>query len=254
MGRYITMIVCMAVLALATACVPPKEKEKAEVPAETFITRDDALAGLPCFKCHSIGRFNAREKGRFPHSMHRDTGYHCNQCHIIRGHHAVEFITSGCRECHGLKTFTLASSALPVKFNHEFHAAFGCRECHPGVFLMKKGAAVMTMDAMYKGRFCGACHDGKKAFPSSECTRCHEMKKFDRELAYKVEGVGNVVFSHRFHTGLFKCDTCHPSLFAMKKTEDRMSMADMNKEKFCGGCHNGNVATSVSECGKCHKP
>lgn len=62
-----------------------------------------------------------------------------------------------------------------VAFNHEFHGmAFGCGECHPGEFLMKKGSTPMKMDAMYKGRLCGACHNGQMAFASTDCAKCHK--------------------------------------------------------------------------------
>jgi c(7)-type cytochrome triheme protein len=30
------------------------------------------------------------------------------------------------------------------------------------------------MADMYQGKSCGACHDGKKAFPSMACAQCHK--------------------------------------------------------------------------------
>lgn len=115
---------------------------------------------------------------------------------------------------------------------------------------MKAGTASVTMKDIDRGAYCGACHNGKKAFASSECTRCHEMKKFDKDLLYKVEGIGNVTFSHKFHTGMFSCDDCHTKYFAMKKTQGKMKMDRMNEGKLCGACHSGNI----SDCAKCHKP
>ena len=55
---------------------------------------------------------------------------------------------------------------------------------------MKAGSAQITMKDIYSGAYCGACHNGQKAFASSECTKCHDMKGFDKELVYKVEGLG----------------------------------------------------------------
>jgi len=117
---------------------------------------------------------------------------------------------------------------------------------------MSAGAARVSMKDINNGEYCGACHNGKEAFPSSECARCHSLKSFDKELKYKVDGIGNVAFSHAFHTSAFSCDNCHPKLFGMKKTEGKMTMDDMNKGKYCGSCHNGNVASAVTDCGKCH--
>ena len=42
---------------------------------------------------------------------------------------------------------------------------------------MKKSGAKMPMAAMNEGKFCGACHDGKKAFSvkaPADCVKCHQ--------------------------------------------------------------------------------
>jgi osmotically-inducible protein OsmY len=42
---------------------------------------------------------------------------------------------------------------------------------------MKKGGDKMNMAAMNEGKFCGTCHDGKKAFSvkaASDCGKCHQ--------------------------------------------------------------------------------
>jgi len=118
---------------------------------------------------------------------------------------------------------------------------------------MKAGAAQVSMQDIGKGLYCGACHDGKKAFSSSECSKCHNMAGFDKELGYKTEGMGAVLFSHKFHGGAFACKECHPKLFGMKKTQGKMTMDEMNKGRFCGSCHDGNTAASLTDCDKCHK-
>ncbi|HET6513816.1 MAG TPA: cytochrome c3 family protein [Thermodesulfovibrionales bacterium] len=249
-------ILFISLFTLIVSCAPHVEKQKVEKPPERIVTRDEAANALPCFRCHSFPKFSSMEKGSgvFPHGIHRDTGYHCNQCHPFKGHSPIRINTTLCADCHDLKTFTLASSGFPVKFNHEFHTKLGCKECHLGIFLMKRGSTRITMDDIYQGKYCGECHNGKRAFPPTECSRCHDLRNFDRSLLYKVEGIGNVLFSHKFHLSMFKCDDCHTKLFAMKKTQGKMTMSEMNNGKFCGACHNGTAATSVTECEKCHKP
>ncbi len=242
--------VCL--LVLSVSCSPRVEKEKAEKPQERVISRDEAVGELPCFKCHSYQKFVSPKKGAFSHAVHRDTGYHCNQCHRFQAHRFMKTDTSVCNTCHNIKTFTYASSGFPAKFNHESHAKLGCRECHTGIFQMKKGASRMTMDAMYQGRHCGACHDGKKAFSSTDCGKCHELKGFKKPVTYKVESIGNVSFSHEFHTRIFPCDNCHPKVFEMKKTQKKMTMDAMYNGKYCGSCHNGGKAFPSTDCGKCH--
>ena len=67
-----------------------------------------------------------------------------------------------------------------VTFSGDTHAKAGnkCADCHQsGLFKMKKGADVMTMKDMQAGKFCGACHNGTKAFgvaAQDSCNKCHK--------------------------------------------------------------------------------
>jgi c(7)-type cytochrome triheme protein len=104
-----------------------------------------------------------------------DVGYHCNQCHDVRGHKHLTINKDICGSCHNIKTITFKKTALPSNFDHELHTKmFGCKECHPKIFLMSAGSVNVTMKDIYNGLYCGACHDGKKAFASSECAKCHK--------------------------------------------------------------------------------
>ena len=247
-------IVCISLALLCVSCSSPVEQPKEERQPEKLVSRDDAVSSLPCFRCHSHTRFSSRTKGVFPHKLHKDTGYHCNQCHPFKGHEHMKINEAICKDCHGLTTFTIAASGFPTKFDHGFHAKLGCKECHLGIFQMKRGSSRMSMDDIYQGRYCGTCHNGKKAFASTECSRCHDLKNFAQDVSYKVEGIGDVVFSHRFHTSVFSCNDCHTKIFAMRKTHGKMAMNDMYQGKHCGACHNGTAASPVSECKNCHKP
>jgi c(7)-type cytochrome triheme protein len=249
------LILFSIIISFTFGCSPKTEKETAAPAVEsTVISIDEAAGSIPCFKCHSYKNFRSAEKGKFSHAVHRDKGYHCNQCHISKPHHSIKTNTGVCNDCHNLKVITFKATAFPSKFNHESHAKLGCKECHPAIFDTKIGSQKITMEPIYQGRLCGACHDGKKAFASSDCAKCHEMKGFDKDLAYKVEAVGNAVFSHKFHTAMFSCNNCHPQIFGMKKTEGKMPMSEMEKGKTCGACHNGKAASALTDCMKCHKP
>lgn len=72
----------------------------------------------------------------------------------------------------------------PVKsvvFEHKVHtmdAGLDCASCHDELFEMEKGVAEakddFTMATLYKGGYCGSCHDGSTAFASNtRCTACH---------------------------------------------------------------------------------
>ncbi|NOY14576.1 MAG: cytochrome c3 family protein [Deltaproteobacteria bacterium] len=65
-----------------------------------------------------------------------------------------------------------------VTFSGKIHkdAGLKCRDCHnKKVFpKMKKGTVKITMDAIYAGKYCGVCHNGKRAFEAkNNCKRCH---------------------------------------------------------------------------------
>lgn len=61
---------------------------------------------------------------------------------------------------------------------HTYELEMECDACHDDLFYMEAGAAEeeddFTMEALYEGKYCGACHDGSTAFASdTRCTTCH---------------------------------------------------------------------------------
>jgi len=76
-------------------------------------------------------------------------------------------------------TVEFASPMGKVTFDGKFHAGKGlkCNDCHTKIFKMKKGADKITMAAIGQGKFCGACHNGKRAFKATDpknCKTCHK--------------------------------------------------------------------------------
>ncbi len=68
--------------------------------------------------------------------------------------------------------------AMPdVVFPHFPHTYWlDCANCHPSIFVMKKGANPISMVKITNGEYCGRCH-GRVAFPLSDCSRCHVKPK-----------------------------------------------------------------------------
>ena len=65
---------------------------------------------------------------------------------------------------------------VPAVFPHWIHRmAYTCYACHDGLFKMRAGETLVTMDQIQAGQSCGTCHDGKTAFVSNltTCNRCH---------------------------------------------------------------------------------
>ena len=81
------------------------------------------------------------------------------------------------------KTLEFKGSPMgTVIFDGSTHknAGLTCSDCHnPDMFpKMKQGSIKITMNDLYAGRYCGRCHDGKKAFWIKEnCTRCHHKQE-----------------------------------------------------------------------------
>lgn len=66
-------------------------------------------------------------------------------------------------------------------------------------------------------------------------------------------GVRPVVFPHWFHRVRFRCKVCHSELgFKMRAGANQVTMADITNGKFCGMCHNGQIAWGANQCDLCH--
>ncbi len=65
-----------------------------------------------------------------------------------------------------------------IIFSHKKHAVWnGCELCHPDIFGVKKGGTRFSMQDIFDGKFCGACH-GKVAFSNLDCQLCHSKEVY----------------------------------------------------------------------------
>lgn len=71
--------------------------------------------------------------------------------------------------------FTDTGSMPWVRFPHLAHTRWlDCSNCHPNIFVPRKGANNPSMDGILAGEHCGRCHD-KVAFSLWICERCHSV-------------------------------------------------------------------------------
>lgn len=64
-----------------------------------------------------------------------------------------------------------------VFFSHDSHvdvSGLKCTSCHDAIYVTTGKPAVVKMAGMKKGKSCGACHEGKKAFALDNCGNCHK--------------------------------------------------------------------------------
>ena len=151
---------------------------------------------------------------------------------------------------------------LSTVFSHDTHvdgAGFDCEACHDDLFEMEAGAmtanGAFSMDAVYDGESCGACHDGDTAFAADEdCTICHT--KDGGDILY-TEPVKSVIFSHKTHADGFGCESCHSGSFKMEalaaQRNKDFTMQSLYDGEYCGMCHDGDTAfASDTRCATCH--
>ena len=74
----------------------------------------------------------------------------------------------------------------------------------------------------------------------------------DFDLNAKVEGMPDIIFSHKKHTVWNGCELCHPEIFmGVKKGNSHYTMVDISEGKSCGACH-VTVAFPLMDCQRCH--
>lgn len=249
----LTLLVPVVFISTATLCLAVELKDI------TFTTKD---AGKVVFshtthlgkKTRTTSNFSCKtchvsSKLKLPHytMAEMEKGKSCGACH----NGSKAFALARCTRCHKVKEITYkVKETGPVHFSHSGHLrTLPCASCHSKIF--KAGAnPKSTMAQMEKGKSCGACHNGKGAFKIGECMKCHPF----RDKTYTVADAGDVLFSHKFHTGMYSCGECHPRLYIPGKGNVPVTMSGMEAQKSCGACHDGNSAFTVKEnCEKCHK-
>lgn len=63
-----------------------------------------------------------------------------------------------------------------VRFPHQSHTLWlDCSNCHPVPFLPKTGVNPVSMSEIFRGQYCGMCHDRVAFVTFFSCDRCHSI-------------------------------------------------------------------------------
>ena len=63
-----------------------------------------------------------------------------------------------------------------VRFPHGSHSMWlDCSNCHPRPFEPRAGATPITMADIFRGKYCGMCHDRVAFITFFSCQRCHSQ-------------------------------------------------------------------------------
>jgi len=242
--------------------------------AETGVKKKRALP-------HEYGRVilnNSSEKAGlapvvFDHWLHR-AKYTCRLCHVDVGF-AMKAGTTGikasdnfngyyCGACHNGKTIadgnTVFKACAKTPGNEEKNR---CQRCHS----LGRNVKPQYDFQAYTGKFpkerFGNGIDWEKAERDKliQPSNYLEGVSFKRQpltaqkdfaLNPKLEGMPDIIFSHKKHTVWNGCELCHPEIFVgVKKGATRYTMIDLFDGKYCGACHI-TVAFPMLDCQRCH--
>jgi c(7)-type cytochrome triheme protein len=131
------------------------------------------VAKHPCGSCHPK-LYSADAKNKRVSMAEMEKGKSCGACHTGK----EAFALTSCGKCHPTRDLTYkVKDAGKVVFSHKFHTeAFKCSDCHTKIYGYGKAKKAVSMEAMEKGKSCGACHNGKDAFTvKANCATCHKM-------------------------------------------------------------------------------
>lgn len=168
---------------------------------ETGITEEDVQNGLYCGTCHNgkiafepnkqnCERCHSYEKNvrfkndfyQFKKGLPRDRfgnridWIKAEDKNLISLQDYIEGVSFKRQKIKEQKDFDLNAKVAQMPdiiFSHKKHAIWnGCELCHPDLFGVKKGAQPYSMQEIFQGKYCGACHD-LVAFPNIDCQKCH---------------------------------------------------------------------------------
>jgi c(7)-type cytochrome triheme protein len=199
-------------------------------------------AKFTCRLCHVDLGFAMKTGATGIKSADLQAGYYCGACHDAR------------RPRPGMPAFETCGKGGPRE---------GCNRCHSAGQKVKPMVdfAAFTRD-LPRGRF-GNGIDWEKAEQDKQIQPVDYLEgvsikrksitaQNDFALNPKLEGMPDIIFSHKKHTVWSGCEGCHPDIFVgVKKGLTRYGMADIFEGKYCGVCHL-TVAFPTTDCQRCH--
>lgn len=202
-------------------------------------------ARFTCRVCHIDIGFAMTANGTKIRASDNEKGYYCGTCHNGRMTYDNKIVFKSCSK----------------DFKQEDMER--CIRCHSlGKDIKKEYDFTTFTEKLPKERF-GNGIDWEKAeadglikpvdFIEGVSIKRAPLKiQKDFSLEPKVEGMPEIIFSHKKHTVWMGCEGCHPEIFVgVKKGLTRYSMVDIFEGKYCGACH-GKVAFPMLDCQRCH--
>lgn len=198
-----------------------------------------------CRLCHVDIGFGMTAGSTKIRSADNMKGYFCGTCHNGKTEHAKKKIFSSCAKeysreeygtcvkCHALER----SDAMENEF-YSFSKKMPSERFGNGINweLAEEKGLIKPLDYL----------EGVSAKKAS-------LKVTpDFAIKAKVDGMPDIIFSHKKHTVWNGCELCHPDIFiGVKKGTAKYTMVELFEGKYCGVCHD-KVAFPQTDCQRCH--
>src|SRR5512139_449939 len=202
-------------------------------------------SNFTCRVCHVDLTFAMKTDGTRIRAIDNMRGYYCGTCHNGKMAYADRKVFEACRK------------------EGEYGSVQQCERCHSLGKNVKKEHDFETFAAkMPKERFGNGINweeaEAKGLIKPVDFIEGISIRRAglkvqkDFSLEPKVEGMPEIIFSHRKHTVWNGCEVCHPEIFkGIKRGLTKYSMPEIIEGKYCGVCHN-TVAFPLLDCQRCH--
>jgi c(7)-type cytochrome triheme protein len=199
-----------------------------------------------CRVCHVDAGFGMKAGATGIKAIDNERGYYCGACHngkkVVDGKTVFQACSTKatyedqkrCDRCHSLNKKNVASDFDFFRFSAP----------------LPKERFGNGID-WEKSEVLGLITPSKYLDVGSTMNKNLALQK-DFALNPKVEGMPEIIFSHKKHTVWNGCELCHPDIFmGVKKGTTKYSMVDISEGKSCGACHT-TVAFPITDCQRCH--
>lgn len=198
-----------------------------------------------CRLCHVDIGFAMKAGGTGIKASDNIRGYYCGACHNGKMEHEGKIVFAACSEdftkkypktcdrCHSV------GKIVPVEYDFDKFAKNLPKE--------RFGNGIDWEKAEAEGQI--------KPIDFIEGVSIKKpslQKQEDFAIESKVEGMPEIIFSHKKHTVWNGCEVCHPEIFiGVKKGTTKYSMVEIFQGSYCGVCHS-TVAFPLMDCQRCH--
>jgi c(7)-type cytochrome triheme protein len=202
-------------------------------------------AKFTCRVCHVDVGFAMKTGATGIKALDNFNGYYCGACHNGKTTADGKKVFKSCEKSTGAedknrcqRCHSLGKNVRPEYVFQEFTARFPKERFGNGI-------------DWEKAEKDGLIHPGDFLEGVSIKRQPLSAQK-DFALGAKLDGMPDIIFSHKKHTLWNGCELCHPEIFVgVKKGTTKYTMVDLFEGKFCGACH-VTVAFPMTDCQRCH--